>query len=216
MDRRPRPFGLNDAMLLIGALALGFGGMRSLWYHRAFLPDLNPGRSISSLMFPPARLLVGVMLAAVAAPLTAACLACRLRRPRPAWRRAATQPGTAAALACCVAFAGRSIEAAGAFAAPKSIWSDTIVRIRLSDATDMFLVVKGLGNGISSLSDVAGYTSVVVASFGTPAGFAVAATWAVLAASGRWRPEKSWIDRLGRALGLTWIGITALESFPRF
>ena len=78
----------------------------------------------------------------------------------------------------------------------------------------MFLVVKGSGNGIISMSALAAYTPAVVASFGTPAGYAVAATWVVLAASGRWRPEKSWVDRLGRALGLAWICITALVSFP--
>jgi hypothetical protein len=34
---------------------------------------------------------------------------------------------------------------------------------------------------------------------------AVVTTWAVLALSGHWKPEKSWIDRLGRILGAYWV-----------
>jgi hypothetical protein len=33
----------------------------------------------------------------------------------------------------------------------------------------------------------------------------VAAAWGVLVLSGRWRAEPSWIDRLGRLIGLGWI-----------
>jgi hypothetical protein len=34
---------------------------------------------------------------------------------------------------------------------------------------------------------------------------AVAGSWLALALSGRWRPERDWIDRGGRALGACWI-----------
>ncbi len=36
-------------------------------------------------------------------------------------------------------------------------------------------------------------------------GFAVAASWLVLIVGRRWRPEPSWIDRCGRAVGAYWI-----------
>ena len=36
-------------------------------------------------------------------------------------------------------------------------------------------------------------------------GFAVASAWLVLWANGRWRPQPSWADRLGRLLGLFWV-----------
>jgi hypothetical protein len=36
-------------------------------------------------------------------------------------------------------------------------------------------------------------------------GPAVAVVWIVLAFCGRWRPERSWIDRFGRLLGFAWI-----------
>jgi hypothetical protein len=37
-------------------------------------------------------------------------------------------------------------------------------------------------------------------------GGGVAIAWGLLALTGRWRPEANWIDRLGRALGVCWIG----------
>ncbi|MEW4568218.1 hypothetical protein AB1L88_10150 [Tautonia sp. JC769] len=37
---------------------------------------------------------------------------------------------------------------------------------------------------------------------------AIGAVWLVLAFAGRWRPERCWIDRLGIAIGLAWIGLT--------
>jgi hypothetical protein len=37
------------------------------------------------------------------------------------------------------------------------------------------------------------------------AGFVVAGSWIALFLAGRWRPERSWIDRLGRLIGWFWI-----------
>lgn len=37
------------------------------------------------------------------------------------------------------------------------------------------------------------------------AGVAVASSWATLAASGRWRPQPDWIDRMGRVVGVIWL-----------
>jgi hypothetical protein len=38
-------------------------------------------------------------------------------------------------------------------------------------------------------------------------GFAVVGAWSVVIVGGRWRFERSWIDWLGFALGLAWIGL---------
>jgi hypothetical protein len=38
----------------------------------------------------------------------------------------------------------------------------------------------------------------------------VALAWALLAITRRWKSEASWIDRLGRMLGVLWIGMTPL------
>ena len=45
---------------------------------------------------------------------------------------------------------------------------------------------------------------------GRLAGFSVATSWITLALSGRCRTEQSWIDRLGRALGVVWISSLAV------
>jgi hypothetical protein len=36
-------------------------------------------------------------------------------------------------------------------------------------------------------------------------GYAVFASWLILAMGRRWRPEPGWIDRLGRLMGIAWI-----------
>ena len=75
--------------------------------------------------------------------------------------------------------------------------------------------MKGFGgNGLVGYLNAYECFSVTVASFASPCGYAVAAVWLVLVVSGRWRPEKSWIDRLGRALGVIWVMITALAALP--
>jgi hypothetical protein len=38
----------------------------------------------------------------------------------------------------------------------------------------------------------------------------IAVAWAILWRSGSWRPEPTWIDRLGRFLGICWIGSAVL------
>jgi hypothetical protein len=50
---------------------------------------------------------------------------------------------------------------------------------------------------------------VAIASWAAPA---VAGSWLVLALSGRWRPDRGWLDRLGRALGAGWLALEALNS----
>jgi hypothetical protein len=42
---------------------------------------------------------------------------------------------------------------------------------------------------------------------------AVAGAWLALALSGRWRPERDWLDRAGRALGVCWIVSPLIASW---
>lgn len=52
---------------------------------------------------------------------------------------------------------------------------------------------------------------------GTGLGEAIAFAWVVLAVTGRWRPPEDRVERLGRGLGWTWIGIgVALQTFEVF
>jgi hypothetical protein len=36
--------------------------------------------------------------------------------------------------------------------------------------------------------------------------------WLVVAAAGRWHPERSWLDRAGRGLGLAWVSLSVIAS----
>jgi len=47
-------------------------------------------------------------------------------------------------------------------------------------------------------------------------GVAVASSWVLLLVSRQWRPERSWIDRAGRALGWFWIAILPLTCWWDF
>jgi hypothetical protein len=42
---------------------------------------------------------------------------------------------------------------------------------------------------------------------------ALAVVWLILAASRRFRPEPSWIDRLGRVLGVLWITVAVCRGW---
>lgn len=102
----------------------------------------------------------------------------RLRGPRPPWRHLVRQPGVAVGL---VAIIGWSIGG--------------IVTLRWSlDVHHM--PPSWIEFGVVQLASAT--------MFG---GFGVFVAWAGIALDGRWRPEKSWVDRMGRALGVCWIAL---------
>jgi hypothetical protein len=47
-------------------------------------------------------------------------------------------------------------------------------------------------------------------------GAAIASSWMLLLVSGRWCPERGWIDRAGRWLGWFWIATLPLTSWWDF
>lgn len=213
MNRRDRRFGLGDLMILIAALGVATWGVRGLWL------GIVEERNWTVWTRTSWRLLIATGLAAVAAPLTAACLVFRLRRPRPPRRRLWVQPGAAAMLACLFIFIVRAVETAAAFAWPDpnrfGAWMvGWVATIRFNDAGYLAYVGGRNGNGVIGFVEAIGCHSTLVASVSAPAGMAVAVAWLGLAASGRWRSERSWIDRLGRGLGATWIVITTLTLMP--
>lgn len=218
MRRRTRRFGLGDMLILIAALGAGMYGARELWR----LQNEEPGSYWTSIT--PSWLMAAAMGASVATPLTLACLAFRLRDPRPPRRRLWLQPGAAAMLACALLFVVKQVEVAGAFA-----WRDVnelagqAARVRVSDTTTLLhvspspLILRGgsvpTSNGVV-WSYEAGCWGIQMAAFSSPCGYTVAAIWMLLALSGRWRPERSWIDRLGRLLGVAWIACAVAVSVP--
>jgi hypothetical protein len=72
----------------------------------------------------------------------------------------------------------------------------------------MLTAVIFLGRAWGSLS---GFEDLALIFLPVVFGMAVLAAWVALVAGRRWRPEPSWVDRLGRALGLLWI-LIALAS----
>jgi hypothetical protein len=224
MARSTRRFGMGDLMLLIVALAVGMWGARSL------ARELTAGPASFFPQFTPSRLIVASLLSSFATPLTLAFLAIRLRRPRPLWKRVSLQPGTAALIACTLIFVVRTFEVGAALAAPHvapslnfpslplASNSQTVYQIRASNATYLTFSKVRDSDDVNLMSWLKVYCSgcyaLGVASYSYPCGYAVAGVWMVLAISGRWRPEKSWIDRGGRVLGLTWISITIMTALP--
>jgi hypothetical protein len=104
----------------------------------------------------------------------------RVQAPRHERRRLCTQPGFTAALAVVACAA---------------------VVLLDSGAMTLFLWARGkFGPWIAGEIAI---THINTLSMAAPS--AVAATWAVLAIGGRWRPERSWLDRLGLLLGVYWI-----------
>jgi len=122
----------------------------------------------------------GSILALLTLPLavswTAALTFIRLLGPRPPLSRVARQPGLAATGAATLAL--------------------------------LFVGLHGIGVSLTFGWEAALELILLQGSFllaMTSPGPAVAAAWLVLAVTRRWKAERSWIDRLGRAVGVCWV-----------
>jgi hypothetical protein len=120
---------------------------------------------------------------------TPAWLVLGLRRPRPRWRVLARRPG---AVACVAATLMLGFETASYLATtavvPDAVW-------------------KGL---VPFRNQLLPY---ILPRRVAPA---VAGAWLVLALGGRWRPDPSWLDRSGAALGIAWIAYDLVISLIHF
>ena len=114
----------------------------------------------------------------VALPLTLILIPLRLRWPRP--RRPGRHPGTVACLAVALALAFILAEQAS------SSFKPVPAPARLEPHYRAI-------NLVFNLLRLDLYSP------------AVAGAWLALALSGRWRPERDWLDRTGRVLGVCWI-----------
>lgn len=99
----------------------------------------------------------------------------RLRKPRPRWRRLTRQPGVSAMLAACLG------------------WAFGLVSLFLG-CLRWFHETPGIPT-----LNFHNVESILLGGFG------VIVAWSVSVLVGCWRPEPTWIDRLGRALGVGWI-----------
>jgi hypothetical protein len=182
-----RRFTLLDAVVLVGAT-----GVSLMVANLRFLPMLaiklssaathrSGGHALAALA---ERLPELGPLLVIYAPVL---LALRLRRPRPPLRRLAVQPGfTACAAIALVYAAGGLLHSVGQslesrYANPAAVKVTSLVWVW----------------NILYTHQLAG-------------GYAVSAAWLVLIVGRRWRPEASWIDRAGRALGLIFVALVPL------
>jgi len=187
-----RGFSLFDAIVLALATAAGVGGMivesSGLWPGLWERPDLWREPFIASRRVK--------ALVAVFTPLawawTTAVFALGLWRPRAESRRLMRRPGLAACAAASTTYAAdylatRSMLAYYLGAMMGWDWlrskSTKIFSLFADHYVDLHLP-----------------------------GYAVLAAWLVLGMGGRSRGERSWVDRAGRALGLWWLGMSAIHA----
>ncbi len=203
----PRTFRLSDAMVLITATAVGlaifkpyYGVTRVYWlppvrFAPRFLGRVNGLWSCLVLASP------------FAIAWTLAILGLRLRRPRPRWRRLIRQPGLVAGLLAATVLVFRL---AGFATMCWRVGNDPRLAVwnpRL-DRPGGCIVAGDPGLLWFDTDHFLGTMAMI--------GLAVASSWMLMRASGRWRPERSWIDRAGRVLGWCWIAALPLTCWWDF
>jgi hypothetical protein len=179
-------------MTLIAATAVGLSLARSSWVRNHAHPtnwiytwNLTARASRgypSKTWMLPVAERVAPLLPCLAA-WSAAIIVIRCVPPRPRRRRLVAQPGLVAAVVVVATLITESALLLGA---------------AMVDGRHGSSDPPSFGNGIVLLAHHAGWS--------------VAASWLTLAFIGRWRPEASWIDRLGRLLAFAWIVIGPLAS----
>jgi len=124
----------------------------------------------------------------LALPFAAALAWCRLRRPFRPTRRLAREPGSVALLAVTV----------------------SVIVVVIDEVLTWTLPgppgTRFIGVRWRPLIGPAGMLATVT-------GPAICATWSLQWLAGYWRPDSGWIDRAGRALGITWIIFFVLRSW---
>jgi hypothetical protein len=197
---RPRRFTLLDALVLVATTAVGlalartFSGMvfptsASFLYGGASpgpLPGVAPLTRWIVFSWP------------VVAMATLALVALRLRGPRPPRRRLFAPPGVSA---CVVA------SAVVGFGAISTVLSCIVNFFRAP-----------LPRTFVELAEDGAFRQMfwaIHAMVDDSVGFAVAAWWIAMALAHRWRPERSWIDRAGRVVGVLWIVLLFLRLHIR-
>lgn len=192
MAAAPRRFTTADAMALIGAAAVGLALSRAWSEAAAEVSKYWSGLDRSSW---PSLTCWGIVrtVCPVVAAVTPTLLALRLRRPRPPRRRLFAPPGLAACVVATIVIALEALlhplgAGLGASSRRRDVLLDELARLGLA--------LEAL-NALSSMT----------------VGIAVAAVWGSMALAHRWRPERGWIDRAGRAVGWFWIAVIPVRLY---
>jgi hypothetical protein len=182
---------LFDFMVITAATAIGLSLVQFGWPGKAvgagiFTWPVWPGGYPSKTWMLPFAERAAPFLPCLAA-WTGAFLVTRLRGHRPRWRRLVLQPGLVAAVAA--------------------------LSILIIESALLIGSAKFDGRfGWSSPARVAGFVANGVVLLAHHAGWAVAVSWFTLVFTGRWRPERSWVDRWGHVLGFAWIILGPMAS----
>jgi hypothetical protein len=182
--RLRRRLTLRDVMVLMLMLGAGMAWLRGLAMDGLMSPGFRPRPSLLAAL---RRDVVGPLLPC-GLVWTLAVLLLRFGHPRPSRRYLARQPGTVA----CVAAASVAIAGAASLvlvmAARFYAGVDDIV------LTDRFMTR---------------FMEAIAPSIGT----GVLVAWAMMALNGMWRPEPSWVDRWGRAMGAFWVAMIPIFAW---
>ncbi len=198
--RMKRRFQITDAIVLVAATGCGLAGCRFwMWSSKIDLDNFWPTEneplleaiwSIALGLIP----IESIMLLSW----TMAILLLRLRPARPRRRHLWCQPGFLACVATILVFAwkgaGVGLYIVGqVLTANPAKFSEITFGDIIYDLTFMLISFP-----LDTQADV---------------GAAILLIWLVTWASGRCRPEPSWVDRAGRVLGAIWV-CTALFAVP--
>lgn len=172
---------LVDGMILVAATALAFAVARPALLGR-------PAPLVIVLAVVPSLLIAW----------TLAVLALRLRQPRPSLRALMRQPGFTAIAAASAALAVAAVPFAAVLVYR---WFHPVPTIRV------FTIDRWVAIRRSTVE----WLPIVLVHSAAFVGPAVAGGWLHLAASGRRRTERGWIDPLGRFLGAIWVAAAGVE-----
>jgi hypothetical protein len=183
-----RRFTLLDAIVLIAATGVAFVPIRLFLWENWHFPE---ERSVPEIWR--AGLEINVSLVPLALSLSAAILLLGMKKPRPNIRRAFRRPGIAA---CAIALVYTLLSAVGYAVFLR--FSYALDRGVFDDANSAMLWIR---IGMQPIFLVGG---------------AIASIWIIMWLNGTWRAERSWIDRVGRALGLYWIILSVFFGWAFF
>jgi hypothetical protein len=187
-----RKFGIFDAMTLVVATALAASATRHWW--SGYIDNFRPGGDAYQQTLPDFMYMVRHLLYCASyftAAWSLACLVLGLRRPRMKFRSIVRQPGMVACLTTAVVLGLRMV--------------NVVVTLPIRYAYLGIFYEYDIYKLLESIEEIPQVPSEI--------GCAIAAAWVIRRASGRWRPEAYWIDRLGRALGFLWIATIPFSSF---
>jgi hypothetical protein len=185
MSTPPRRFTLLDAMIVVAAVALAIAATRwkyagYAWFWNFHREGWTPGASLRRLATAAAFALPTLFAATVAVVLA------RLAPPRPPLRRIARQPGSTACGMALLAIAAETVGFVARQIEHRYSWAQYQNWIETAGALGIFT------------TDVLIRSTYAVS-------YAILATWTLLALGRQVRTERSWVDRTGRALAVTWM-----------